>query len=63
MKKSEMFRFVQRCVWSHAEAKTTEEIDQVLDILAVLRKEEELALFTEKQSKTNLMKEAQDENV
>ena len=47
MKTSEAFRIAQRCVLCQMEIKTNEQVDEILEVLAILRKEEEMALHLE----------------
>lgn len=55
IKTSEAFRIAQRIVLESHPIRNEEEIDAVLDVLSVLRKEEEVALMleAEKEEKTN----------
>lgn len=57
IKKSEAFRIAQRVVLEAHPIRNEEEMDIVLDVLSVLRKEEEMALMLEaveeKEEKTN----------
>ena len=47
IKTSEAFRIAQRIVLESHPIRNEEEIDTVLDVLSVLRKEEEMALYLE----------------
>jgi hypothetical protein len=47
MKKSEALRIAQRCVLCWLKVETLEEQDMVIDVLAVLKKEEETARHIE----------------
>lgn len=47
IKTSEAFRIAQRIVLESHPIRNEEEIDTVLDVLSVLRKEEEMALMRE----------------
>lgn len=47
IKTSEAFRIAQRTVLESHPIRNAEEIDTVLDVLSVLRKEEEMALYLE----------------
>ena len=54
IKTSEAFRIAQRIVLEAHPVRNAEEIDTVLDVLSVLRKEEEMALYLEAVAETEV---------